>query len=495
MKTYSFSNINNIFLLGSGRGEFKEAFYELKKMLEVKDEDADKPHPKEIERQARRKARQNAFQEAMAGRRIRWENFRNATVTPTFEPTTLEHVSVDFSKLKKAKKGLSGHTNSIFILCGDYGIGSNKEQYYLNAFESFNKILSYNNSYVIFIRGNHDNPAFFDGKTIDLSNIKAVPDYSIIEASNKRILCIGGAVSIDRLWRKEQEKRINAFPKKSTKTLYWENESPVFDEDAINEIIKAGKINYVVTHTAPSFISPETKSGIDEWLIKDETLSKDISNERLVMDRVFETLRDKSIKPEYWACSHFNYSNIEKRSDVLFRSLNCLESGFNPISIKEDINMFIVLELSNKKKLKSSANKKVSAKMLENDDLFHLNQMEQEEPQNAANEFAFEEGDLHDDHAGEDEFIEEALVAEDNPRNEALPTENAVEAANYDTNQNLENFYRIWRETHNRENVAQQMNGINDYAELLGHTTANITNTVYANNIAYVTNNNNTAHV
>lgn len=335
---YCISGIKNVFVIGDCHGEFRPFFGRIKSHLTVKSEDEDKPHPKEVERQARMAA---TMQTMLRGR----ANINMGVFDGPFKPQS-----------KLLAEGL--YTNSLFIIAGDCGIGFNKQKYYMDLFERFNKILSYNNTYIMFVRGNHDDPSYFDGKTINLSNIKAVPDYSVINAKDTNILCIGGAISIDRKWRIKQEERINRFSTTKKKTIYWENERPIFNEPLLNEITNSIKIDCVVSHTAPSFVNPETHSGVDEWSKDDETLISDIQDERKVMDRVFETLRDKGTKPKYWAYGHFNLNCIEKRSDTIFRGLS---DGFNPISIHMDIEQFELIEAEKKKKAKDKSKLKVKS--------------------------------------------------------------------------------------------------------------------------------------
>ena len=38
------------------------------------------------------------------------------------------------------------------------------------------------NNWIVFVRGNHDNPAYFDGKQFKHRRFVAVPDYAIILA-------------------------------------------------------------------------------------------------------------------------------------------------------------------------------------------------------------------------------------------------------------------------------------------------------------------------
>jgi hypothetical protein len=330
MRTYTFEKIKNIFVLGDCHGEFKTFFNGIKNGLSVKTEDEDKPHPKELERQARKAAKEQA------ARLLHHDRHTFATIYDGGY-TTLSNSTFE-DAIRKAKKMMtSAFSDSIFIIAGDCGIGFNKPKYYEDLFDRFNRILSYNNSYLIFVRGNHDDPSYFDGEAINLSNIKAIPDYSVVSAMDKNILCVGGAISLDRTWRIKQEERINRFSTTKKKTIYWKNEAPIFDNNAIEDIANNVKIDCVVSHTAPSFVNPETHSGFDEWTERDASLADDIREERKVFDRIFEHLRDKGMSPKYWAYGHFDLCHIEKRAGTIFRALG---DGFNPISIDDDIISF-----------------------------------------------------------------------------------------------------------------------------------------------------------
>ena len=375
MKTYSFKDIVNVYVLGDCHGEFKDYFHGIKNGLDIKSEDEDKPHPKELERQARKAAREQAMRNA--GRPQIAVDAQGRRYMRFAEPPRDNHggdngwaalsaaVSDTFKKMKKGKMAI--YANSLFIIAGDCGLGFNKPKYYEDLFDKFNKVLSYNNSYIIMVRGNHDDPAYFDGERVNLSNIKAVPDYSVISAGGKNILCVGGAISLDRTWRIKQEQRINRFSTTKKKTIYWKDEAPVYNQEALDDITKNIKIDYVVSHTAPSFVSPENHAGLDDWSVDDSTLVSDVKEERRVLDKVFETLRDCDMRPKYWAYGHFDYCFIEKRSDTLFRGLG---DGFNPLSIDMDIAQFFQNEeMRKKKKKKASSIKTISSNHLLGDEL------------------------------------------------------------------------------------------------------------------------------
>ena len=45
---------------------------------------------------------------------------------------------------------------------------------------------------------------YYDGETFRHRRFVAVPDYSIVRACRHTILCVGGAISIDRLYRMQK---------------------------------------------------------------------------------------------------------------------------------------------------------------------------------------------------------------------------------------------------------------------------------------------------
>lgn len=346
MNKYTFKEIGNILMTGSCQGEIKSFFDALKTHIFIKKEDEDEIHPMEKER-LERKMRIGMPRNARPFDRFELADAHPFDRNGLFEPASASR----FFKASKLKSTHSVYSNSIIFVTGDCGFGSNKEAYYADLLTKMNRILSYNHIYVVFVRGNHDDPQYFDGEKINLSNIKAVPDYSIVETKDKVILCVGGAISADRLWRKKQEERINLFKTDDKKILYWENEAPILDKNKLDEVIEGcDKIDFVVSHTAPSFADPIELGDIKKWEDKDEKLNEDIINERLVMDKVFEYLRDNKRRPLYWVYGHFNFNSLNKRSNTWFKSLI---SGFNPINVEFEVNMNLVESSSRAQKIKT----------------------------------------------------------------------------------------------------------------------------------------------
>jgi predicted phosphodiesterase len=94
-----------------------------------------------------------------------------------------------------------GMTDTLLIVAGDCGFGFEKPGYYDQVFTKISRRLAKANNWVVMIRGNHDDPAYFQKQRIHHERFRCIPDYSIVTACSHTILCIGGAISIDRTYR------------------------------------------------------------------------------------------------------------------------------------------------------------------------------------------------------------------------------------------------------------------------------------------------------
>ena len=243
MKLYDYSNIEKLFTVGDIHGEFSTFFRVIKNNLKYnKDEYKEDVHPlikaeqEEIERQNAR------FRDVLY-------NFGDDDGMP--RPIS--------PKRNYNRNGL--YNNSVIIVAGDCGFGFSKLEYYNDILTKANELFFNTNTHIIFVRGNHDDPKYFNEELINFSNIKTVQDYSVIKTMFLTTLCIGGAVSVDRLWRKQQEIRLNRYSKSKRHRLYWEGEECFLNENIIQELDDNNiKIDSVVTHTCPSFCLPIFKA-------------------------------------------------------------------------------------------------------------------------------------------------------------------------------------------------------------------------------------------
>lgn len=218
-----------------------------------------------------------------------------------------------------------GITNAVIILAGDCGIGFEQPAYYDQLYKHLAKTLQSVNCLLLLMRGNHDDPEYFQKKLIDFPYMKTLPDYSVVQFAGRNILCVGGGVSIDRSERLGAM-RLAARKWKKKVVYYWENEMPVFDPNALAELTTNNiKIDTVVTHIAPSFCRPINKAGIEMWLYDDAKLNEDLDQERAVMDKIYDYLSQNEHQLPNWFYGHFHASHTEYISGTCFRMLNIME--------------------------------------------------------------------------------------------------------------------------------------------------------------------------
>lgn len=183
-------------------------------------------------------------------------------------------------------------TNSIegadIVQVGDFGMGFHKKGYYENILARLNEKLRKKDNRMFAFRGNHDDPEYFNGEW-KYSNLELVPDYTVLELGDERILCIGGAVSVDRISRTEGRS-------------WWKGEVAVLDEEKLRGM---RGITGVATHTCPHFAPPHSKANIMGFLSYDEKLEDDISDERVMMTSMFNTITENN-EPKYWVYGHFH---------------------------------------------------------------------------------------------------------------------------------------------------------------------------------------------
>ena len=211
--------------------------------------------------------------------------------------------------------------DTLLIVAGDCGFGFEKPGYYENIFRQNSARLAKCNNWIAMVRSNHDDPAYFNEERISHQRFRTIPDYSVVQACEHNILCVGGAVSIDRSFRKEHDSRNHS----SGAASYWPKEMPVFDESKLTEIDIQFKIDTVITHTAPSFCELLSKAGLSEWAAHDTELLTDCENERLTMDRLFEHLKTAGHPLSHWYYGHFHQSWNSEIDGVLFSMLDIME--------------------------------------------------------------------------------------------------------------------------------------------------------------------------
>ena len=206
--------------------------------------------------------------------------------------------------------------NTAYFQVGDFGIGFNFKSEVADL-KILNETLIKYNSKLYVIRGNHDNPSYFDGKH-DLSNIKFVPDYTILEINNSKVLMIGGALSIDRKIRTQG-------------IDYWEKEALIKPRESYYKYMK--EISTVITHTTPDFIEPLFLSQLVlNFCVRDSSLKQELINERVLMSEIIEKIISQNKETlKLVLFGHFHFSKTSFYKDVKFKLLNVNEFFENVI--------------------------------------------------------------------------------------------------------------------------------------------------------------------
>jgi len=188
-----------------------------------------------------------------------------------------------------------GIENCYLICVGDLGIGSHySRKGEIEACKDLNAFMQDRNIHFMSIHGNHDDPSYFKkGSSASFSNFELLEDYTVRELNGEKFLFVGGAVSIDRLYRREG-------------SSYWRDETFVLDESKIQEC------DVLITHSAPSWVGPFDKQGISSWCKKDTTLWDECLTERKDHDTLL-----KLSKPKRSYHGHFHlYSQVEHDGTV-----------------------------------------------------------------------------------------------------------------------------------------------------------------------------------
>lgn len=240
---------------------------------------------------------------------------------------------------------------TLWIVCGDIGLGFNKDEYYAQIFNEFNEQCAKRNISIILVRGNHDDPSYFNDEKINYSNIKAVSDYSVLQTRVLTILCVGGGLSIDRSWRKSEEIKRNKYSKSKRYKYYWEDEMPIFSKEKLDDLKEQGIIvNAIASHTAPSFCYPLAKDASFSWFRVDNKLRDDLKIERETMDSIFNWFKENEQPIMFWGYGHFHTSNLALIEDCAYLAL--CECECRNVNEYLDMSMMANKErLSNKPKL------------------------------------------------------------------------------------------------------------------------------------------------
>lgn len=208
----------------------------------------------------------------------------------------------DFQVIVNFARRNSSGENINLIQVGDFGVGFTRD--FSDDMSYLNRILYENNINLYIVRGNHDNPYFFSSPK-NLSNITFVKDYTVLEIEGRRILCVGGGISVDRALR-------------SQGIDYWGEEKFYLETGTLKEL---SGIDMVVTHISPHFAHPAQAKyfdgidltdfnflnlkGVAHFLIGNEDLVKDLLVNSSEVSSMYEILLENNYIT-HWFYGHYH---------------------------------------------------------------------------------------------------------------------------------------------------------------------------------------------
>lgn len=191
-----------------------------------------------------------------------------------------------------------GISNCILICVGDLGIGFSHPYKEDRIHKNLNTFFKQRKIFFKSIRGNHDDPSYFQGNTnavsgcAQYSNFELIKDYETMIINDERWLFVGGATSIDRV------NRMVNFD-------YWENEKFVFDPNL------AVKSDVLVTHSAPSWSGPLSRGGLlgHYAALEEGDLHAECNAERTAIDELYSYVEPKKHYAGHFHSYYFTESN------------------------------------------------------------------------------------------------------------------------------------------------------------------------------------------
>ena len=208
------------------------------------------------------------------------------------------HGNIDYEKLL-ILRNLGVSYNDYLIICGDAGIcwSTNLFPFLLGLYKDLGLT-------VLFIDGNHENFTMLNQceiveycgalmHRID-DHIFHVLRGEIVTLENKRFLCIGGAVSIDKGYRKAYE-------------TWWPEEEITFHDidNALENLSKVNnEVDYVITHCC------DTKTSQKAFGFKGDICTKQLK------------FIDETVKYKQWFFGHYHFDRqVDKKKRCVYQKI------------------------------------------------------------------------------------------------------------------------------------------------------------------------------
>jgi DNA repair exonuclease SbcCD nuclease subunit len=214
--------------------------------------------------------------------------------------------------ISKMETILEGNTGVNFVQLGDFGLGFEQPVRDWNTLNPINELLKQSDSMLYVIRGNHDNPAFWDsGCGFHFSNITFMPDDYIREIEGKICYFAGGAVSIDRSRRRQG-------------VDYWCGEE--YRQDPVL-YLGNNKVDILFTHDVYHPCSPysiHNSEAVKHFAETDKYLIEDLTESQVSMKILYDGILKTN--PNFvWYHGHYHQSHVTNNNEQITHSLSELE--------------------------------------------------------------------------------------------------------------------------------------------------------------------------
>jgi predicted phosphodiesterase len=215
--------------------------------------------------------------------------------------------TLDFARLLRHYEA----KDFVLIHVGDVGCGFHTKERDHRDVAVLEEYCAKHNGIILAQRGNHDDPSWFvEDSEFSTEHVKFVPDYSYYDINGKIYLFVGGATSIDRLWRIQQEKKCGSVS-------YWKDEKFVLREDYES----LPQCDILITHSSPISAYPlDGLSKIKYFLENDQPLKGELISEREDIDKLY-----KVVNPSILLHGHFHESVSEYVAGTWQRCLDINE--------------------------------------------------------------------------------------------------------------------------------------------------------------------------
>lgn len=209
--------------------------------------------------------------------------------------------------------------DTVIFQVGDFGAGFLHPNSFAYEMNHLAQIAARGGNVIVAIRGNHDEPCYFDNRHYS-NRVHLLRDNQIVGAADHKLFVCGGAISVDRVDREDGKS-------------WWKKELVVVDQQIV---VQLRGITGVVTHTCPSSfpcIEFGGKSSLVEYYAnRDDKLRDDLVQEQDLLQKLYDDVT-KHNQIEFWVHGHFheagikgNYSSNKDRKGIDQRVLSINEA-------------------------------------------------------------------------------------------------------------------------------------------------------------------------